>query len=50
MMGEESISGLVGGRQAERRRLTRATGEERLEELGQQTMSSYAGAQEQIGF
>jgi hypothetical protein len=49
MMGEESTSGLVGGRQAERRRLTRATGEERLEQLGQQTMSSYAGAQEQIG-
>ena len=49
MMGRESVAGLVGGRQLERRRMTRAGGQERLEQLGQQTRSRFAGAQEAIG-
>ena len=49
MMGQESTTGLVGGRQAERRRLTREAGQQNLLQLGQQTQSKYAGAQESIG-
>ena len=49
MIGEESTAGLVGGRQAERRRLTREGGQQRLEDLGQQTQAQYAGIQERIG-
>ena len=49
MIGEESVTGLVGGRQGERRRLTRAAGQQNLLQLGQQTQSRYAGAQESIG-
>ena len=49
MIGDESTSGLVGGRQAERRRLTRQGGEQQLENLGQETQARYAGVQERIG-
>jgi len=49
MTGKESTSGLVGGRQAERRRLTRESGQQNLEKLGQETQSRYAGVQERIG-
>jgi hypothetical protein len=49
MIGRESVAGLVGGRQLERRRMTRAGGQEQLEQLGQTTRSRYAGTQEQIG-
>lgn len=49
MIGKESTSGLVGGRAGQRRRLTRESGQQGLEQLGQQTQARYAGVQEQIG-
>ncbi len=49
MTGKESTSGLVGGRQAERRRLTREGQGQNLENLGQETQQRYAGVQERIG-
>jgi len=49
MLGKESVAGLVGGRQLERRRMTREGGQEQLETLGERTRSRYAGTQEQIG-
>lgn len=49
MIGRESVAGLVGGRQLERRRMTREGGQEQLETLGERTRSRYAGTQEQIG-
>ena len=49
MIGKESTSGLVGGRQAQRRQLTREAGQQNLEKLGQETQARYAGVQERIG-
>jgi len=49
MIGKESTSGLVGGRAGQRRRLTRESGQQGLEQLGQQTQARYSGVQEQIG-
>jgi hypothetical protein len=49
MIGKESTSGLVGGRAGQRRKLTRESGQQGLEQLGQQTQARYSGVQEQIG-
>tara|TARA_R100000995_G_scaffold81967_1_gene55306 strand:+ start:1265 stop:2245 length:981 start_codon:yes stop_codon:yes gene_type:complete len=49
MMGEESVTGLVGGRQAQRRQLTRAGAESQLFDLGERARSQYSSAQESIG-
>ena len=47
MMGEESTTGLVGGRAGTRRTMTRDIGEQKFTDLGRQTQSKYGAAQEQ---
>ena len=47
MMGEQSVTGLVGGRAGKRVGMTRELGESKFSDLGRQTEAKYGAAEEQ---